>query len=219
VKSVNPGLEIAMLFNKWVETVVRYDYSGETELRPTNDPVSLNQSVHALRQQQVGKPARSVIDAWLTITGNLESEGDIQIDGKVQGQIRCSQIIVGKDAMIDGDIVAAEVVVRGKVKGVIRANRVKLQETACVESDIFFDKTLGIEDGAFFQGQIRRAPEPSLARVVPIDCPRAAADETDEIGLAATLSLSNPGEIDTRVGSKSQPRRDRQGRAHVRNPE
>ena len=50
--------------------------------------------------------------------------------------------------------------IRGKVKGVIRANRVKLQETARVESEIFFEKSLGIEDGASFEGQIRRAAEP-----------------------------------------------------------
>src|SRR5215510_621337 len=153
-----------MLFSKYGTD---YDGSGDTTtLRPTNGsttvsngPASLNLNGEALRQR-TATPARSVIDAWLTMKGNLESEGDIQVDGKVQGHIRCTQLIVGKDATIDGDILAAEVVIRGKVKGVIRANRVKLQETACVESEIFFEKSLGIEDGASFEGQIRRASEP-----------------------------------------------------------
>ena len=161
-----------MLFNKKLEDGAGYNSSGETELRPARGPASLNLSVEALRQR-AGTPARSVIDAWLTMTGNLESEGDIQVDGKVRGHIRCTQLIVGKDATIDGDIVAAEVVVRGKVKGVIRANRVKLQETACVESEIFFEKSLGIEDGASFEGQIRRVSEPSPAVAVPNNAPVA----------------------------------------------
>ena len=204
-----------MLFNKKLEDGAGYNYSGETELRPISGPASLNLSVEALRQR-AGTPARSVIDAWLTMTGNLESEGDIQVDGKVQGHIRCTQLIVGKDATIDGDIVAAEVVVRGKVKGVIRANRVKLQETACVESEIFFEKSLGIEDGASFEGQIRRASEPSAAVAVPNDGPAARTSEGGEAVLAATLSC-NPAENDSKIVSKSQPRREREGRAPVTN--
>ena len=48
----------------------------------------------------------------------------------------------------------------GKVKGVIRANRVKLQETARVESALFFEKSLGIEDGASFE-RVRSAERPN----------------------------------------------------------
>jgi cytoskeletal protein CcmA (bactofilin family) len=157
-----------MMFNKKLETfggLDRGDYSG---LRPAPSSVLPKQTADALRQRP-GTPARSVIDAWLTMTGNLESEGDIQVDGKVEGHIRCTQLIVGKGATINGDIVAEEVVVRGKVKGVIRANRVKLQDTACVESEIMFEQTLGIEDGASFEGQIRRTPEPSTVEARPVD--------------------------------------------------
>jgi cytoskeletal protein CcmA (bactofilin family) len=150
------------------------------------------------------------------MTGNLESEGDIQVDGKVQGHIRCSQLIVGKDATIDGDIVAAEVVVRGKVKGVIRANRVKLQETACVESEIFFEKSLGIEDGASFEGQIHRKPEAPLARAVPEESPVAATSEAADAAPAVTLSC-DPAEINAKNISKPQARRDREVRAGVTN--
>ena len=184
-----------MLFNKKPGNDADKDYSGHSESRSGNGAVPLNLSIEALRER-TGTPARSVIDAWLTMKGNLESEGDIQVDGKVQGHIRCMQLIVGKDATIDGDVVAAEVVVRGRVKGVIRANRVKLQETACVESEIFFEKSLGIEDGASFEGQIRRVSQ-ALAAVAALK-----EGPADPAGLAA--------EIDSKLVAKSQPRRERE---------
>jgi cytoskeletal protein CcmA (bactofilin family) len=205
-----------MLFNKKTDNGMEYDCLGDTAARSANgfspfNPASqsLNLNAEALRQR-TGMPARSVIDAWLTMKGNLESEGDIQVDGKVQGHIRCTQLIVGKDATIDGDVLAAEVVIRGKVKGVIRANRVKLQETACVESEIFFEKSLGIEDGASFEGQIRRASEP-LVVPAPKDRSARTGETTDDTVRPATNSV----EIETKVAPKSQPRREPEGRAPV----
>ena len=205
-----------MLFNKKTDNGMEYDCLGDTAVRSANgfapfnpNSQSLNLNAEALRQR-TGVPARSVIDAWLTMKGNLESEGDIQVDGKVQGHIRCTQLIVGKDATIDGDVLAAEVVIRGKVKGVIRANRVKLQETARVESEIFFEKSLGIEDGASFEGQIRRASEPL---VLPAAKDRSArtGETTDDAVRPATNSV----ETETKVAPKSQPRREPEGRAPV----
>ncbi len=95
---------------------------------------------------------QTVIDAWVTISGNLRSEGDVQIEGKVCGDVHCVRLVIGKESEITGDIVAEEAVVRGKVKGMIRANRVVLQDTACVEGDIFH-KALAIDEGASFEGK------------------------------------------------------------------
>ena len=81
---------------------------------------------------------------------------------RCNGDIRCAQLIVGRDATINGSIVADEVVVRGKVKGVIRAAQVMLQDTAQVESEIFH-KSLVIEQGASFDGESRRIDEPAKA--------------------------------------------------------
>ena len=113
-----------------------------------------------------GPLSRSIIDACLVITGNLHSERDVQVDGKLHGDIHCSQLIVSRDATIDGNIVADEVVVRGKVKGVIRASQVMLLDTAQVESEIFH-KSLVIEQGACFDGQSRRMGEPAKATAEP----------------------------------------------------
>ena len=108
---------------------------------------------------QIGAPTQSVIDAWLTITGNLESQGDVRVEGQVAGDIRCANLVIGRDATVSGDIVAEEAVVRGKVKGTIRANRVILQDTACVESAIYH-KVLSVDEGASFDGQSCHRQQP-----------------------------------------------------------
>lgn len=115
----------------------------------------------SINRKVAAAPTRSVIDSWLVITGNLQSEGEIQVEGRIEGDIRCANLIVGKDADIHGSIVAEEVIVRGKVKGTIRANRVTLQDTAVVESDIYH-KSMSIEQGACFEGSSKRRDQPLL---------------------------------------------------------
>ena len=86
----------------------------------------------------------------------------MQVDGRINGNIRCAHLTVGREATILGDIIAEEVVVRGKVTGIIRGNRVILQDGAQVESEIFQSK-LTIEEGANFKGMIRDQTEPHVA--------------------------------------------------------
>ena len=58
---------------------------------------------------------RSVIDPGLLITGTLEGDGELQIDGHVRGDIRCTHLTVGSAATVDGNITADEVVVAARV--------------------------------------------------------------------------------------------------------
>ena len=152
-----------MLFNKKSDEDFGHDFSSIRQPIPS---YSAEPTPIAARKAN-GAPTRSLIDAWLTITGNLQSEGEVQVDGKVEGDIRCAHLVVGKYATINGNIVAEEVVVRGKVTGVIRANRVILQDSARVESEIFHKK-LAIEEGAVFDGQSRLREEPMTADVIEL---------------------------------------------------
>jgi cytoskeletal protein CcmA (bactofilin family) len=105
-----------------------------------------------------GPAARCVIDAGLVINGNLESERDVQLDGEVHGDIRCTQLIISRNATLLGNVVATEVVVRGTIKGNIRADLVMLQDTARVESEIFH-RSLIVEEGASFDGESHRTDQ------------------------------------------------------------
>jgi cytoskeletal protein CcmA (bactofilin family) len=142
-----------MLFNKKIE---EHAPSLPGGARPDAMPP---RSDHPRPAKPRAAQSRSVIDPGLVITGTLEGDGELQIDGHVLGDVRCTHLTVGKDASIDGNIAADEVVVRGRVKGAIGANRVLLTDGARVESDIFH-KRLAIEDGAQFHGVSR-----------PKDCP------------------------------------------------
>ena len=85
-----------MLFSKKTENGMDYDCLGDTAARSANGLVPFNPGSQSLNvngevlRQRAGTAARSVIDAWLTMKGNLESEGDIQVDGKVPAEIRRS---------------------------------------------------------------------------------------------------------------------------------
>src|SRR5262245_35564640 len=110
-------------------------------------------------------PARSngmpsVIGTDLSITGNLESKGELQIEGEVQGDIHADRIIIGERARITGSMLADDIVIRGNVAGSIRGNNVTVQANGRVEGDVFH-RSLAIEQGAFFEGKSRRSENPT----------------------------------------------------------
>lgn len=96
----------------------------------------------------------SIINEWLIMRGDLESEGDILVKGKVHGNIVCKLLIIDVEAIIEGSILADEVVIRGATRGIIKARRVRLEKSANVESEIYHD-TFGAEEGARIKGSLR----------------------------------------------------------------
>jgi len=101
----------------------------------------------------------SIVNKRLTMKGDLESDGDIHIKGKVIGNIKCKLLIVDADATIEGGVVAEEVIVRGTTKGTIQANRVRLERTAVVESEIDH-QVFSAEEGARIKGALRYKEDP-----------------------------------------------------------
>jgi cytoskeletal protein CcmA (bactofilin family) len=95
----------------------------------------------------------------LTVTGNLKTSGDIQVEGTVEGDIRAHLLTIGESATIKGEIIADDVVVNGRVIGRVRGLKVRLTSTARVEGDIIH-KTIAIESGAHFEGSVQRQEDP-----------------------------------------------------------
>jgi cytoskeletal protein CcmA (bactofilin family) len=120
------------------------------------------------------KPPASVLSPDLTVTGNLKTTGDIQIEGTVEGDIRAHLLTVGEGATVKGEIVADDVVINGRIVGRVRGLKVRLTSTARVEGDIIH-KTIAIESGAHFEGSVQRQEDPlSNGGAKPAPKPAAA---------------------------------------------
>ncbi|SET13146.1 bactofilin family protein [Paracoccus homiensis] len=105
------------------------------------------------------RAAPSVLSSDLTVVGNIKTDGDIQIEGTVEGDIRAHQLTIGESATIKGEIMGDDVIVNGRVVGRVRGLKVRLTATARVEGDIIH-KTIAIESGAHFEGSVQRQEDP-----------------------------------------------------------
>jgi len=100
----------------------------------------------------------SIIGADVVIQGNVISQGLIQLDGKIEGEININSLTIGEQGWVDGNIDAQEVTVKGKVTGSINAIKVTLEKTAQVTGDINH-KTISIESGAQIDASIKQIVE------------------------------------------------------------
>lgn len=106
----------------------------------------------------------SIVSEGLRIAGDVFSDGDVQVDGRVDGSVRARNITVAATGTVVGNIVADEVVISGSAMGEIRARSVVLTRTAKVASSIT-QESISVEAGALVQGMVKRpelrGPQPN----------------------------------------------------------
>ncbi len=104
----------------------------------------------------------SIISAELRITGNLLAQGDVMIEGIVEGDIKCQSVTIGDSASVTGQIECDTARICGMVKGRVTAKAVTLAPTARVLGDIVHD-SIAMEAGAYFEGQLRHRDTLAIA--------------------------------------------------------
>ncbi len=154
-----------------------FDKGNETQAIPSAEPTA------PAREPAKSPGMPSVISADLRVVGDLHCAGDIQVEGKVEGDIKSKSVTVGEGALVKGGIHADAVRVSGAVKGQIEATSITLAKTAKVKGDLLH-KTLSIEAGAQLEGNCRRLEEDKKAageakvtdlKPAPIEAPAASA--------------------------------------------
>jgi cytoskeletal protein CcmA (bactofilin family) len=104
----------------------------------------------------------SLLDAQLTITGDLRTAGSLRIDGRLEGSIlSADSVVIGVGAAIEGDIHAREIVIGGTVTGDVHGGeRVELQQTAVVTGDVQTASVL-VQEGGVVNGRVLMGASPS----------------------------------------------------------
>jgi cytoskeletal protein CcmA (bactofilin family) len=98
--------------------------------------------------------AETVVGPSVKIQGDLNSEGNIRIEGQVAGKVHTTQSVhVGEAAKIAADVQAGNAIIAGEVQGNIKVSgNLILQSTARIAGDIACS-ILRVEDGAQFTGK------------------------------------------------------------------
>jgi len=136
------------MFNKINTSTSKTSDKQEIYIKKSNPPVQ-------------NKLAPSILGSDLTVIGDIKTKGDVHIDGRVDGNITASGVIIGEKGTVIGKIIARSARIRGNVTGKIDATKIELTETASVKADLTQDQLI-IANGAFFDGKCNRKTSSKL---------------------------------------------------------
>lgn len=190
--------------------------------RSKDDPKKPAPSPAPVRKES-GAP--SIISAGVEITGHINSPGEIQLDGSIDGDIACGAFSLGESGKVTGRITADSVTIRGRVDGEICGSKVRLEKTAQVNGDVTH-QTLSIEGGARISGHFIHHDNPlerdaTEAREKPVAATAANGAErtaqnpesVDANRTAAQRSGAKPEDMGRREAPRQQEQAQQGGRA------
>ena len=140
-------------------------------------------------------PVPSIISCDTKIKGDIWGGDTIHIDGKLEGNIMCNEVIIGTRGYIVGDIKAKSLSVYGTINGVIDTDELFVANNARLIGNAYYNK-IALEPGAYIEGNCvprNRRPEaqakPAAAQVQPkpAEQPKAESKLTESKPTEASL--------------------------------
>jgi len=112
-----------------------------------------NKDIPAKAVSTPSSSALNMISAGTSVEGEIVSDGDFRIDGKVKGTVTSkAKLAIGPTGVVDGDLICENADISGKIFGTIKANDMLfLKSSGYIEGDIIATK-LVVEAGATFNG-------------------------------------------------------------------
>ena len=102
------------------------------------------------------KFSSSTLSNSFSLKGSISCKGELQIDGRINGNINGEKVILGPESSMDGTLTADEVVISGKFKGKIKGKSIRLDSGSLVNAEIIYE-ILAIEDGSSVNGVVKKS--------------------------------------------------------------
>ena len=95
----------------------------------------------------------NIIGKGTTLKGDLETYGNLRVEGKLKGNIKSkSKIALGQSSVVDGSVLAHNAEIAGHVTGTVEISETLiLKASSVIEGDVITDKLI-VESGAVFNG-------------------------------------------------------------------
>ena len=107
------------------------------------------------RPARSGPAGLSFIGPEVLVSGDLATDAQLHVDGRIDGNVRCSQLVQGEAGIIAGNIHADEARIAGTVEGQVNVRTLFVEATARIMGDIAYE-TITIAGGAQLEGRLAR---------------------------------------------------------------
>ena len=144
-----------MFFSKWI---TKKTGATKKELTDKKNEVAISDEIiqkDDTNKNQMKQISPSHLGKDIKISGKIITEGELQIDGIVEGEIEAIKLVIEQSAKIIGSVSSEDLVIKGRIIGPVYGKKVRFGATARVEGDTFHE-TIAIEDGAYYEGSIKR---------------------------------------------------------------
>lgn len=94
----------------------------------------------------------SILGSDVVITGNVSATVDLHVDGRIEGDIACANLVQGEASLIKGAITAETAKLAGTIDGSITARDLVIHATARITGDVTYEN-LTIEQGSQVEGR------------------------------------------------------------------
>ena len=122
------------------KSIINYDDDLNKEIKEPIKTIKINSSL--------------IIGEGATIKGEIVEENEITVNGSVDGDIQCKNLIVGKTGSIKGKIKAATLYVEGSIEGEINVKELlKLMSSSYVSGKMSYG-SLQINEGGKLLGEL-----------------------------------------------------------------
>lgn len=95
----------------------------------------------------------SIIAEGIDFTGEINTEGNIHIDGTVKGSIKANEVVVGPKGEFDGEIIADMLVVNGNIKGKFNIKNLYVRKEGLLQGRAKYDLIV-VDTGGRIQGEL-----------------------------------------------------------------
>ena len=138
-------------------------------------PTQANESAPVQVPSRMATGARhttfSILGSDVVVTGNISATVDLHIDGRIEGDLACANLVQGAESLIKGAIVAESAKLAGTVDGSITARDLTIQSTARINGDVTYEN-LVIEPGGQVDGRFtHRRGAGTAAAAMPDQAP------------------------------------------------
>lgn len=91
------------------------------------------------KEENTNGGLHNTLAAGTTVKGDIVTETDFRLDGKIEGNVSCNgKIVIGPKGNVTGNIVSANAEILGEVEGSIHVSaKLVLKATAVIKGDIF----------------------------------------------------------------------------------